>query len=493
MNTLQVLFNQLLGVFIFLLLSRYLDKEGYGELNWSLAVLTFITTILSLRLEQIVVRDVAAGKDPSTMLTLFFAHNVMLGLLFFGLLLGANFLFPVAFHRHSILWILSISQLLTFFALPFRQLATGKSAFGWLAVLSLVSNLIRCVWLAWLVTFSVLTIPRVLIVFTVSALAEFVLGGYIVLGRLRVPLRRRTPFSGYGQLIKGSLPQVGVVFLNAGIARIDWILMGVFSTPAHTAEYSFAYRAYEFSPLPLLVLAPFLLNSFSRLFGGSPAGMDASDRGPGPAPTLPSWLNGFVRLSAIFATLLPLWLVLAWSPLIDLVTAHKYGQVNALTFLVLSACIPFQYLINIFWSAEFAANRLGRILVITAITGGIVVAGDCLFIPLYAGQGAAGVYLVAMIVQCILYSTTSLFAARTAWAWNRQMLLSVIIAVVSGGLAIGMTGSVFLRLAIASLLYGVFTWAAGCLDRNDFLLLKQHWDRRSSSSLYPLREKIVGK
>jgi hypothetical protein len=82
LNTLQVLANQFLGVFIFLLLSRYLDKGIYGELNWSLAVLTLMTTILSLRLEQIVVRNVAAGKDPSALLTLFTVHNLVTGSVF---------------------------------------------------------------------------------------------------------------------------------------------------------------------------------------------------------------------------------------------------------------------------------------------------------------------------------------------------------------------------------------------------------------------------
>jgi len=481
MNTLQVLANQVLGVFIFLLLSRYLEKDGYGELNWSLAVLTFVTTILSLRLEQIVVRNVAAGKDPSALLTLFIAHNLGLGIIFFGLLLAGNFLFPALFRQHAILWILSISQLLTFFALPFRQLATGKSAFGWLALLSSVSNLIRCAWLGWLAAFSVITLPRVLLVFTVSALIEFGLGGYIVVGRLQIPFRTKDPFSGYGRLIKESLPQVGLVFLNAGIARIDWILMGFFSTPAHTAEYSFAYRAYEFSPLPLLVLAPFLLNSFSRLFGAAnpdPAG--AIPRMPGTRSNIaaPVWLNSFARLSAIFATLLPLWLVLAWSPLVDFLTDHKYGQVNAGTFLLLSACIPCQYLINLFWSAEFAANRLGHILKVTAIAAVIVVSGDCLLIPVYAGQGAAIAYLAAMIVQCVLYARASLFSG--AWTWVSYMLAAIVIAVVSGVVAVWLTDSVPVRIAIASLLYVMLGWGTGRLTADDLLL-------------YPVTRKMLGK
>ncbi|HXB92636.1 MAG TPA: oligosaccharide flippase family protein, partial [Puia sp.] len=191
LNTMQVLANQFLGIFIFLLLSRFMDKDLYGEFNWSLAVLTLFTTFLGLRLEQIVVRNVAAGQDPSAMLTLFIAHNLVAGSVFFVLLIGGHFLFPVFFGQHSILWILSISQLLTFFSLPFRQLATGRSAFGWLAIISTVSNLIRCSWLGWLAGYSSITLPRVLLVFTLSALVEFLLGGYIITRKLRIPFSRK--------------------------------------------------------------------------------------------------------------------------------------------------------------------------------------------------------------------------------------------------------------------------------------------------------------
>ena len=64
-STIQVVLNQALGLLVFIIISRYLQKSVYGELNWSLAILTFIFTTLSLRLEQIVVRKVAAGDDPS--------------------------------------------------------------------------------------------------------------------------------------------------------------------------------------------------------------------------------------------------------------------------------------------------------------------------------------------------------------------------------------------------------------------------------------------
>ena len=458
LNTLQVLGNQILGVFVFLLLSRYLDKNSYGELNWSLAVITVITTILSLRLEQIVVRNVAAGKNASAMLTLFLFHTIAAAVLFLGVLLACRLIWPVFFGHHPLIWLLSFSQLLLFISLPFRQLVTGKSAWGWLVVLSSISNVIRCLGLLALVLFSGFTLSGVVMLFTVSALAEWVLGAFIVFYQLNVRLDRRVSLAGYSELIKGSLPQVGLVFLNAGMARIDWILMGLFSTAGHTAEYSFAYRAYEFSPLPLLVLAPFLLNSFSR-------------RTVDGAITVPLWMERYIRGVVIFGTLLPLLGVLVWVPLVDGLTLGKYGQAGALPFLFLSCSIPFQYLINVYWTAEFAANRLGRIFSITAITAIVVLAGDFLLIPYFGGTGAAMTWLVAMVVQFLLFSRKPLLEG--AYGWNNKLFYGIAIALVAGGLAILLTPSVVLRVGIAIALYGGLAWVGGLVDKEWGIIVKR--------------------
>lgn len=452
-NTLQVLGNQVLGVFIFLLLSRYLDKPLFGELSWSLALLTFILTILSLRLEQVVVRNVAAGDNASKMLTLFTAHNLATGLAFFALLSTGLYFFPAFFGRHSLLWILSISQLLSFFSLPFRQLATGRAAFGWLALLSSISNLIRALWLFWLVAVSGLSLSGVLIVFTVSSGIEFLCGIYICGRLLKTPFTTRWRFPDYKALLRSSLPQVGMVFLNALIARIDWILLGLFSTQVHTAEYSFAYRAYELSPLPLLVLAPFLLNRFAQA-----------------SPPSAGRLDGLVRGEMLMATLLPLLLVLAWAPLVDSYTLNKYGQVNALTFLILSGCIPFQYLINVYWTAEFAHNRLHLIFKITALTSLVVLAGDCLLIPRYGGPGAAMAYLVAMILQYVLYSRVSTLEGQESW--YKHLLKGIVLAGCSGGLAYWLSSSLLLQLLMAAGFYGIGARAICLLRMSDGLWLK---------------------
>lgn len=452
-NTLQVLGNQFLGVFIFLLISRSFDKPSFGELSWSLAVLTLITTLLSLRLEQIVVRNVAAGDNPSGMLTLFAAHNFFTGLFFFGILSAVCYWYPLLVRQHNLLWVLSISQILTFWALPFRQLLAGSGAFGWLALLASVSNLIRAVGLYCCVIYSTLNIRAVVLLFTVSALIELLLGLWIVCGRLGVKMGMGNAGTAYVELLKASLPQAGVVFLQAGIARVDWILMGILSTPAHTAEYTFAYRAFEFAPLPLLVIAPLLLNKMAREGG----------RGEG------IFLDRLVRLELLLATLPTLWLVLAWAPVVDLFTVSRYGASNALTFLILSCCIPFQYINNLYWSQEFSRNRLSLILSVTAVTGAIVLAGDVILIPYYAGAGAAAAFLAAMIVQYSLYTRASDLGKK--WEWGGCLLLSMGIAACSGVIAVGITDMLMLQLLLGTVLYCLLGWVTGLLRIKENMLV----------------------
>jgi O-antigen/teichoic acid export membrane protein len=451
-NTLQVLGNQSLSVFIFLFISRSFDKPSFGELSWSLAVLTLITTLLSLRLEQIVIRNVAAGNNPSGMLTLLVVHNLFSGLIFFAVLSAVCYLYPSFAREHYLLWILSISQILTFWALPFRQLLSGRGDFGWLALLASVSNIIRAIGLYGCMIYSLLSIQIVLLLFTVSALIELLLGVWIVSVRLGIRVKKMDFVPEYRGLIISSMPQVGVVFLQAGIARVDWILMGLLSTPAHTAEYAFAYRAFELAPLPLLVLAPLLLNKMAR-----ERSADAL------------FLDRLVRLELLLATLPTLWLVLSWSPMVDLFTAFKYGASNAWTFLILSCCIPFQYVNNLYWSQEFARDRLSLIFSVTAVTGVVVLAGDLILIPRYAGAGAAIAYLTAMIAQYILYTRASDLEKK--WEWARRLLLSLVIATGSGLIATGLTDLLWLQLLLCTALYCILGWATGLLRTKETVLL----------------------
>ncbi|MEI9943374.1 MAG: hypothetical protein WDN26_04065 [Chitinophagaceae bacterium] len=85
---------------------------------------------------------------------------------------------------------------------------------------------------------------------------------FLVKYRLKISFNTTHSLRDYFVLIKESLPLAGAVIMNVSIARIDWILLGLFTTDEQTAEYSFAYRAFELSPFPLLIIAPILLSRF---------------------------------------------------------------------------------------------------------------------------------------------------------------------------------------------------------------------------------------
>jgi hypothetical protein len=169
----------------------------------------------------------------------------------------------------------------------------------------------------------------------------------------------------------------------------------------------------------------------------------------------------------VLATLPDLWLVIMWTPVVDAFTGNKYGEVNAITFLILACCIPFQYLINLYWSHAFARNRLSHILSVTAVTGAIVLGGNVLLIPAYAGRGAALVYLAAMVVQYALYARNTVFKSKKEW--GLLLLLAMSVAICSGLTAVSLSDSLMLRLIIASALYCLLGWLTGLLKAKEMI------------------------
>ncbi len=426
-------------------------------MNWSLAVLTFATTILSLRLEQIVVRKVAAGHDAAKLLTLFSGHILVTGTCFYAFLLAGNFLFPGFFEKHDLLLILAISHLLSFFSSPFKQLANGKENFRFLAIMSSVANLVRASWLLCIILFASLTIENIFVIYIASSLAELLICFYLAKYRLKVHISTRHSLRDYFMLVRESLPLAGAVILNASIARIDWILLGVFTTTEITAEYSFAYKVFELSPFPLLILAPVLLSRLSKFFS-THTNKDLLER--------KNQLSLLVRSEMILATSIPLVLNLVWTPLIDSITAGKYGAVNEKVFLILSCCLPFLYMNNILWSVQLAQNRLKVIFRITLITFLIILAGDLIFIPLYASLGAASIYLLATIAEYINYMRVSpLSAIRETWLSPVTCLLA---AAASGFIAIIISGSLPVRVGVALPIFCLLLLATKQLRKSDW-------------------------
>ena len=468
-STIQVLVNQFLGLSVFLLTSWYLPKEIYGELNWSVAILMFATTVLSLRLEQIVVRKSASEKDPSVIMTLFMIHVLLTGAGFYLVLLLSSYIFPAFFSTHYLLLLIGISQLLGFFSSPFKHVANGREKFDLLAIMASTANLVKAIGLVIGIFIFKISIQGVIVIFIISSGIELLVCFFLVNSVMQVKLTRHIRFSGYVKLLKDSFPQIGAAVLMAGITRMDWILLGIFSTSYLTAEYSFAYRVYELSPIPLLIIAPILLSRFSKYFVNNTEEDLVKKK---------EKLSILIRYEMILAVTIPLVLNVIWSPVMDAITDGKYGSVNQFTFLILSLCIPFQYITNLLWSAQFAQNRLKLIFRIALVTFLVIFIGDLVFIPLFDVKGAALVYFAAIVIEYLFYMRSSVLSkVRETWV---SLLICLFAATGSGFLALYLFQTLFAQLGFSLLLFFTIILATKQVKKTDITFVFQIVRKKNS-------------
>ena len=415
-NAIQLIVNQLLGLGIFYVLSTGLDKNSFGQINLALAILLAAFNILSFGIDQLVIKKIAAGDDPLAILSIYIFHVLIAGLVFYGILFSG-----AAFLQHNnqysiLLLIVGIGKLMIFFSTPFKQAATGMERFRLLAYMSVISNLIRCSGLIILVLLHHLNLHNIIIIFISGDVMELLFCAYLFTQSTKIPLKIKWDKVNYFQLLRESLPQTGVVLITSALARFDWIFIGFMVSAIKLAEYSFAYKIFEISTLPLLAIAPLLIPRFTKLF--QQKDID------------PYHLKFLVRVEMIVAAFIGLVLNICWSPVIDGLTSGKYGLINVKTIFILSLCMPLLYLNNFLWTIYFAQGRLKMILVSFIITLLVNVTGDILLIPFFKNEGAAIAFLAACIVQTIYYvKKNDIYGLANVW----YPLVACMVCAISAG------------------------------------------------------------
>ncbi len=419
-NTLQLIINQLFGFVIFYILSRGLSKSSFGELNWTLAVLLTSFGLLSFGIDQVLVKKIAAGGNISTLVPLFVFHTIIAGVLFYGLLFFTALIFPDFFVRHNLLLLIGIGKLFIFFSTPFKQLVTGLQKFDLLLYMSVCSNVVRGLALLYISFSGNISIRNVIIIFIAGDALELLVCYIISKKNISPEKSYQWKKKEYLLLLQESLPQVGVVIFTSAIARFDWIFIGLFVSDVKLAEYSFAYKIFEISTLPLLAIAPLLIPFFTIFFQQKKQDVPASVNN----------IKFLLRMEMIIASFTVLLLNLLWVPVIDPITQGKYGLVNVHTIFILSLCIPFLYLNNFLWSIHFAIGQLKKIFFIFAITFSVNILGDIILIPFFKNEGAAIAFIIAVFIQSVLYFRISGFYwMKNSWV---PLIMSLCCAVVSG-------------------------------------------------------------
>ncbi|MDB5250968.1 MAG: oligosaccharide flippase family protein [Flaviaesturariibacter sp.] len=409
-NTAQVAVNQALSLLIFLLLARTLDKASFGLLNLALAILLVLFGILSFGMDQLLVRKTTLSGADGSWLSVVLAHYCLVG--FVALLLtGVAALVGGATSAQAIVFALCAGKLAFSLSTPFKSVATAEERFGRVLAMSVVANTCRVMGLVLLWLLASITLQRACFVFVLADGAELL--ACLILSRRSLGAAfSRFSIGRYRSLLGESLPVVGTVVFSFALARFDWIFIGFFGTGARLAEYSFAYKVFELSLLPLYVIAPLLVPRFIRLAAG---GDQRELLSLGKLEMLISGATIFV-------------LNVVWEPAANFLSAGKYGSVNRETIFFLSLSIPFLYLNNFLWSLHFAAGRTRFILYSFAGCFAIDALLTPILYPLLGNAGAALAYLVAIALQTIAYYRRATEVPGLSW-WP---LLTGVFAALSG-------------------------------------------------------------
>lgn len=390
----QVLLNHALNLAIFYLTSRYVSKEIFGELSWSLATSTVIIALLSFGLDLVVVKKIVAGNDKRETAGLHLLHVLTTAAITGLLLLILHLFFPLKGSLLVFLPGILISQLISFLASPFKQIANGTRSFTALAIISVTSNIVKVILLAAFLAFDTLTSQYLIGLFIIASVIELLVAIVITISTQRkILLPVYFNWSRYRSLIREALPQYGVTIFNIVLARFDWIILGMLTSAAVTAEYSFAYRVFELCRLPLLILSPLLIPIFSRLFVH-----------PGALTVKKQVQLGLLfRTEMVLSLILPVILVSCWTPLMEFITNNKYGAGNEFIFILLAVCVPIQFATDFYWNICFAKGQLLVTFRIAVISGLINIVLNLLLIPFSGAMGAAIAYVACFIIQLILF------------------------------------------------------------------------------------------
>lgn len=436
---LQAVAIQVLGGLFFYLVSIYLSKDNFGIISWMNAVTLFVTTVLGLGLDQVVVRRIAVSQRSDWAAGAFFAHSVFGFLVTFLVLLVLQVFIKSQDAYRLLPWFFA-AQGLIYIGIPLKQFLNAKEKFTPYGIIAIASNAGKIAAAFLLFHQQKLDIKGVMIILICSA--AFELGCLLLFLLTKTTFSFRFPLKAYGKLLKeASTPYLSVLF-DMSLSRIDWILLGIIATNSILADYSFAYRAFELARLPMVIIAPVILPRLSRL-------MAANNNRPNAATR--QSINSFGTVELFFGVMIPLILNILWEPVMMLITNGKYGHSNSLEFLMLSMCIPLQLFINLQWSISFGARKYRSVTTITIICAAINVGLNLALIPLWGGIGAAAAFLLTTMLQCCLYYR--LVCKQIMAVQLRPAILFMVFAIVIY-LLVGLIPIYFLgKLVIAIVLY----------------------------------------
>lgn len=456
---LQAIAVQILSSAFFYLTSIYLTKNDFGAIGWMNSVCIFITVVLGFGLEQVVVRRIAASQRSDWAAAAFLAHSVAGAVITFLILLVINEFVKGGSNAYHLLPWFFIVQALLYIGVPLKQYLNAKEKFTPYGIIAVVSNLAKIIAAFILVHKGMLTIHTVILILICSA--AFELGGLFYYVTAKTTFSFKLHFKAYVKLLKESSAQYLSVIFDMSLSRMDWILLGMMSTNLVLADYSFAYRAYELAKLPVIIIAPIILPRLARY-------MSAGNK---PDDVLRQHIHSFYTVEMFVAVLIPLALNILWAPLLTMLTHGKYGQTNALQFLILSLCIPLQFFINLFWSLSFSAKRYRSVSSITIVCAVTNIALNLILIPQFKGLGSAVAFFTTTLLQAVLYYRVT--RKHIMPVSLKPVLVFTLLGLAVYIMAIHLPVNFLIQTAVAIILYLLIAVLLRQVNRQHFYNFKQ--------------------
>jgi O-antigen/teichoic acid export membrane protein len=377
-STVNKLFTNIQASLFFLIISIWLPKSELGIYAWCLSIAALLAQAQTLGTAQPMVRRIAAQAEQASIVTRvsLFIRCAMAAAILLVLL-------PIAWPLRSViphLKLLVAAYLvmsINIYSLASSQTLQANQRF-WGMTLTDQSGLMIKLVLGVTFVYLGFGVPGLFAALAVSFMVAATVGFSLASSvgpRLFLPLWNRQELM---KLLREGLPLLPMPLLAETLARADWILLGFLKTDVVVAEYAFSYRVYEICNLPAAILGVVLLPKLSSWLRGLK--FDAFQK-----ESLPKLIRVVIAVSA----LIPINMVIAWTPVIDAITVGKYGAVNQTVVTVLAFCTPFFAGEVIYWSIFLATVRNKKIMVITLLTCLVNVALNLLLIPGYGALGAA--------------------------------------------------------------------------------------------------------
>lgn len=385
---LQAIAVQVLGVLFIAIVAKVLPKEEFGIIQTANTIAMFVTTLLSFGMEQVVVRRIAASSTSDWAAAAFLFHNFIGSILALLVITVLSFLFKDNPAVHF-LPLFFAAQSLLFLVIPLKQFLNAKHMFAPYGVIAVLSNVCK-------IGLAILLYKKQTLTITSTGSVWLICSGFELFALL-LYVHRKTGFrlkfriKAYKKLVKESMPQYLSVVFDSSLSRLDIILVGIISTYVATADYSFAYRGYEMARLPIVVVAPVILNVFARMMHNRLSDVQKAQ------------VRSLYNIEIFLSMLIPLVLNILWSPVLNYFFDDKFGSTNSAEFMLLSVCIPLQFFINLLWTISFSAKKYRQIATITMLSAIINLLLNLILIPAYGGIGAAWAYLITTLFQSFAY------------------------------------------------------------------------------------------